>query len=99
MNIPGFTAIALFNRSSGQFQNFSLIQTVRSNVNSIQPALSIYSGGRFICDGKVTEFGFIECQPLPRSGGPRESFMRCGQCKNGEKTCRVPGEGSFKLDC
>ena len=85
MNIPGFTAPASLYRSPVSYVVGSQANRSLGSSDRVQPAMAIYVGGRYICNGEVTDNGFINCDPI----GPREPVCRpgCGPCRNHVKTC------------
>jgi hypothetical protein len=94
MNIPSFTAEASLSESSQRYLTSSLSRLGNHGSkwsaasNSVQPSMAIYLDGRFVCNGEVTDNGFINCDPIGGGGGPRDPLCRpgCGPCR------RVPGE-------
>jgi len=79
MNIPEFTAETSLYKTNGRYH--SSIHRVGLNTNLVQPSLAIYIDGRFVCNGEVTDNGFINCYPLGGgSGGGRPDFA-CLQCR------------------
>jgi hypothetical protein len=93
MNIPSFTAEASLSESSQRYLTSSLSRLGNHGSkwsaasNSVQPSMAIYLDGRYVCNGEVTDNGFINCDPI--GGGPREPVCRpqCGPCRNHVKTC------------
>lgn len=69
INMPGFTAEDSLYKTSGLYQMASTIHGIELNANLVQPSLAIYIDGRFVCNGEVTDNGFINCYPLGGGGG------------------------------
>lgn len=86
MNTPGFTASASLYRSSVSYVIGAQANRSFGFSDSVQPAMAIYVDGRYICNGEVTDNGFINCYPI---GGGGEQLCRpgCGPCRNHVKTC------------
>ncbi|HEV2915789.1 MAG TPA: hypothetical protein VGX92_21080 [Pyrinomonadaceae bacterium] len=63
MNMPGFTAETSLYKTGGRYQMISSAHRVELNAMLVQPSLAIYMDGRFVCDGEVTDRGFINCNP------------------------------------
>ena len=84
MNIPGFTAETSLYKTGGRYQMSNSTHRGELNANLVQPSLAIYSGGRFVCYGEVTDRGFINCYPLVGGGGgegkPRPLHLKCTSC-------------------
>ena len=99
MNIPGFAAPASLYRSPVSYVVGS--QAIRSfgSSDGVQPAMAIYVGGVYYCDGEVTSGG-ISCYGAG-GGGPREPVCRpgCGPCRNGVKTCITRNCDDFERRC
>jgi len=71
MNLPGFTAEAslcpahALDSVAETLNNRTLPGlTGGQNINSVQPARSIYVDGRYFCDGYIDGFGNVRCWPL-----------------------------------
>lgn len=99
MNLPGFTAEFDLYRGDRHyvtgFPGFrgSHKSGETAGVNSVLPSLAIYVDGRYVCNGEVTDNGFINCDPIGGGGGPgRDPICRpsCGPCR------AVPGQGRMK---
>jgi hypothetical protein len=92
-NMPNFTGEASLYKSRGIYLTTSLSNSSAAS-NSVQPSLAIYIDGRFICNGEVTDNGFINCDPIGGGGGGpgRDPVCRpsCGPCR------LVPGKGRMK---
>lgn len=91
MSIPGFTGEASFygisrpsqmKRSPGHADLVAML---------VQPAAAIYVGGRFVCNGEVTENGFIDCSSPGGHSEPPD--LVCGPCIRGRQRCGIPGVG------
>ncbi|SFE23224.1 hypothetical protein [Nitrosomonas sp. Nm166] len=92
MNMPGFTAENSFYHTSRRYQMTSSIHRIEFNASLVQPSAAIYSGGRFVCYGEVTEEGFINCYP-PDGGLSEPAELVCGPCISGRQRCGIPGVG------
>ena len=80
MNLPGFDAEASL-YTPGRYYRAG--PGVRSTLGGVEPALSIFIDGRFVCDGEVTDNGFISCNPIGVGGvgpGPDPSGRICRSC-------------------
>lgn len=77
MNLPGFTAEASVYQAVQPYRTRSSHDPAGLS-NSVQAALAIYVDGRFICNGEVNEFGFINCGPI--GGGGQVCRPACGRC-------------------
>ena len=87
MNIPGFTADSSLYKTNGRYQMNSSTHRVELNASLVQPSLAIYMDGRFVCDGEVTDNGFINCDPIGGGGGgggvdrvDRLERLACARC-------------------
>ena len=81
MNIPGFTAEDSLYKTSGRYQMAGSIHGIELNANLVQPSLAIYIDGRYVCDGEVTDNGFINCYPPGGGGGGNRPDFACLQCR------------------
>ena len=81
MNMPGFTAEQSLYKTSGRYQMTSSTHRVKLNANLVQPALAIYIDGRYVCNGEVTDNGFINCYPLSGGDGGGRPDFACLQCR------------------
>lgn len=77
MNIPGFTAEDSLYRTSGRYQMTSSTRRVKLNASLVQPSAAIYQDGRFVCNGEVTDEGFINCYPLGGGGEDPRIAVQC----------------------
>ncbi len=73
MKILGFTAEASLCKSDECYHFAGTLDGLasyksgsNSNLNSVQPALSIYVDGRYFCEGYIDRFGNVRCFPLIR---------------------------------
>ena len=79
MRTPGFNAMNALAASARPYRSAALD---RRETSALQPAAAIYSGGRFICYGEVTENGFINCYPTGGGGGGVDRCRpSCGPCR------------------
>jgi hypothetical protein len=92
MTMPGFTAEHSVYRTSGRYQLARPATKADLNAGLIQPSAAIYSGGRFVCYGEVTDSGFINCYP-PGGGLSEPPDLVCGPCIRGRQRCGIPGVG------
>ena len=84
MKMPGFTAEESLFKTSGRYQMTSSTHKVELNASLVQPSLAIYIDGRFVCNGEVTDNGFINCYPFGGGGGgggPDPVGLACVRCK------------------
>jgi|SRR6185436_15690042 len=86
MSIPSFNAEASLYESSRRYATNSLSGLGAGGFNLVQPSMSIYVDGRYICDGQVTDNGYIQCNPIGGGGDPG-CRPGCGPCRNHVKTC------------
>jgi hypothetical protein len=92
MNLPGFTAEDPLYQRGEHYQITNSAHSVTPNMSLLQPALPVYLDGRYVCNGEVTDHGFINCDsPGGGPSGPPE--LRCGPCINGRQRCGIPGLG------
>ena len=78
MNLPGFTAEASIYQPARSYKA-GASRRRGGPANSVQAALAVYVDGRFVCNGEVNEFGFIDCGPIGGGGGPL-CRPACGRC-------------------
>ena len=80
MNLPGFYAEASLYTPGRRYRTCA---GTRSTLGGVEPALSIFIDGRFVCEGEVTDNGFISCNPINAGGvgvGPDPSARICRSC-------------------
>ena len=81
LNMPGFTAGDSLYKTTGRYQMASSTHRGEFNANLVQPSLAIYVDGRYVCNGEVTDNGFINCYPLGGGGGGGRPDLTCLQCR------------------
>ena len=98
VNMPRFTAERSLYRTAGRYQRARSPQRGALSAGAVQPAAAIYSGGRFVCYGDVTDSGFINCYP-PGGGHSEPPELVCGPCIRGRQRCGIPGVGFSTGPC
>lgn len=99
MNVlPGFIAESSLYKTIGRYQLASTTQRGELNASMVQPSLAIYQDGRFVCNGEITESGYINCYPIGGGGGP---FCRpsCGRCESDPESRTGRSRTCIKRNC
>lgn len=103
MNLPGFDADASLYMTGRHYRTGgSFNPGTGSTMRGIEPALSIFIDGRFVCDGEVTDNGFISCNPIGVGGvgpGPDPSARICRSCLSGCARKPVSQRADCRQNC
>ena len=102
MYIPGFTAETSVYKPRGVYLMPGSTHRADLSANWIYPSLAIYVDGRFVCNGEVTDNGFVTCYPPgggDGSGRPDRALQACASCYRRCNTKPFAQRAACRADC